>query len=182
MHLFSRFLTALAVIFSLAFSGLAQADNVTIASFSGNANYIYTDDDHRVVTAIRAYYSVYGDGYRFGQTWGNLSTNSPTDFDLDLNRLNWDASWLDFGFGQVALSAIPGVFIDGVYGTHQIGDFIPGYGAGEGIVVFSATPLVAGQFVFGVPAVPEPETYALLLVGLGLVGFIARRRRNLVRR
>ena len=27
------------------------------------------------------------------------------------------------------------------------------------------------------PAVPEPETYALMLGGLGLVGFIARRRR-----
>ncbi|MDR3323361.1 MAG: PEPxxWA-CTERM sorting domain-containing protein, partial [Zoogloeaceae bacterium] len=32
------------------------------------------------------------------------------------------------------------------------------------------------------PAVPEPETYAMLLAGLGLVGLIARRRRNLARR
>ena len=28
------------------------------------------------------------------------------------------------------------------------------------------------------PAVPEPETYAMLLAGLGLVGFIGRRRMN----
>ncbi|MEQ1600924.1 MAG: PEP-CTERM sorting domain-containing protein [Methylophilaceae bacterium] len=27
-------------------------------------------------------------------------------------------------------------------------------------------------------AVPEPETYALLLVGLGFVGLVARRRRS----
>jgi hypothetical protein len=31
-----------------------------------------------------------------------------------------------------------------------------------------------------VAAVPEPETYALMLVGLGMMGFIARRRKNLV--
>ncbi|MES3012564.1 MAG: flocculation-associated PEP-CTERM protein PepA [Pseudomonadota bacterium] len=29
-----------------------------------------------------------------------------------------------------------------------------------------------------VPAVPEPETYALLLAGLGAIGFVARRRRT----
>ena len=29
------------------------------------------------------------------------------------------------------------------------------------------------------PAVPEPETYAMLLAGLGIVGFVAKRRRRL---
>jgi hypothetical protein len=28
------------------------------------------------------------------------------------------------------------------------------------------------------PAVPEPETYAMLLAGLGLMGFVARRRKQ----
>lgn len=30
-----------------------------------------------------------------------------------------------------------------------------------------------------IPAVPEPETYALMLIGLGMMGFIARRRKNI---
>jgi hypothetical protein len=34
-----------------------------------------------------------------------------------------------------------------------------------------------GTLTYGVPAVPEADTYALLLAGLGLVGFMARRRK-----
>ncbi|MDR3087994.1 MAG: THxN family PEP-CTERM protein [Azoarcus sp.] len=37
------------------------------------------------------------------------------------------------------------------------------------------------NFSFSVTAVPEPETYAMLLAGLGIVGFVARRRRSVVR-
>ncbi|MDR7332335.1 PEP-CTERM sorting domain-containing protein [Roseateles asaccharophilus] len=33
-------------------------------------------------------------------------------------------------------------------------------------------------FEFGVAAVPEPESYALMLAGLGIVGFLASRRRQ----
>jgi len=33
-------------------------------------------------------------------------------------------------------------------------------------------------FNFTISAVPEPETYTMLLAGLGIVGFVARRRRN----
>lgn len=32
--------------------------------------------------------------------------------------------------------------------------------------------------VWGVTAIPEPETYAMLLAGLGLMGFVARRRQR----
>ncbi|MDR3323652.1 MAG: PEP-CTERM sorting domain-containing protein, partial [Zoogloeaceae bacterium] len=178
--------TALAVIFSLAFSGLAQADDITTVSFvySGGNQYIYTDDTHlwpaRITNISSRAPQGYSYGYMFGSTWGNPGNPSPTD----LNRLDWNASWLDFGAGQVSLSAIPSLRISGTYGLFNIGDFIPYQGTGTSFTVYSTTGLVSGQLVFGTPApaVPEPETYALLLVGLGLVGFIARRRRNLVRR
>ena len=39
-----------------------------------------------------------------------------------------------------------------------------------------ATALYSGELT--VKAVPEPETYALLLAGLGVLGFVARRRRS----
>ena len=35
-----------------------------------------------------------------------------------------------------------------------------------------------GNFVTELTPVPEPETYALMLAGLGAVGFVARRRRS----
>ena len=37
----------------------------------------------------------------------------------------------------------------------------------------------AAVYVTGVPAIPEPETYALMLAGLAAVGFMASRRRQL---
>ena len=43
--------------------------------------------------------------------------------------------------------------------------------------LFGPNP-TGGSLTFPVAAVPEPETYALLLAGLGVMGFIARRRKT----
>jgi hypothetical protein len=32
--------------------------------------------------------------------------------------------------------------------------------------------------VFTTAAIPEPETYALMMAGLGVIGFVARRRKK----
>ncbi|HJV62293.1 MAG TPA: PEP-CTERM sorting domain-containing protein [Albitalea sp.] len=52
-------------------------------------------------------------------------------------------------------------------GDRLVGGGTPGYSPGEGEIDALAV----------VGAVPEPSTYALLAGGLGLVGFVARRRR-----
>jgi hypothetical protein len=53
--------------------------------------------------------------------------------------------------------------------------FIPDFSTG--LSLRSASGLMDGLLAPAVVAVPEPQTYALMVAGLGLVGFAARRRR-----
>ena len=46
-----------------------------------------------------------------------------------------------------------------------------------GSVANSARPAFYGGSISAVAAVPEPETYAMLLSGMALMGFVARRRK-----
>jgi hypothetical protein len=48
----------------------------------------------------------------------------------------------------------------------------------DGRAIVAKTYLQNDQWRLQVAAVPEPETNAMMLAGLGLMGFIARRRRN----
>jgi probable HAF family extracellular repeat protein len=47
-----------------------------------------------------------------------------------------------------------------------------------GVVLMNATDINNNGQVIAVGVIPEPETYALMLAGLGLVGFIATRRKS----
>lgn len=72
---------------------------------------------------------------------------------------------IEFQYGQTSTS------------SHTISAGIqdPGFGLGVS-TAFGSNLNLTGQAV-SISAVPEPETYALMLAGLGLVGFAARRKR-----
>lgn len=67
-----------------------------------------------------------------------------------------EITWINSAFDGGSVLAYPTTF-----GAFAIGMFGP-------------------NFEFGAAAVPEPETYAMMLAGLGALGFVARRRRSSV--
>ena len=54
---------------------------------------------------------------------------------------------------------------------------LPNIFAGRSYINFHTTQFGGGE-IRGVLAIPEPETYALMLAGLGALGVVARRRRQ----
>src|SRR5258706_8279943 len=70
--------------------------------------------------------------------------------------------YADWTLGLISLAGLPST--DGIL-FHAIWT-----GASDGAESFFIVPTA--------PAIPEPETYAMMLAGLGLLGFVARRRRQ----
>jgi hypothetical protein len=99
-----------------------------------------------------------------------------------------DASWVEFDFGKrFSFHEMDDILGFGV-SFYSISD---DYGTvGEFMYMRDEFPELSGvithvQLAYNVPnapAVPEPETCAMLLAGLGIVGFFARRRRRLTPR
>lgn len=80
-------------------------------------------------------------------------------------------TYIGVHYGGGAASPFPGADTTVFYSLDAgagIDSLMLSYGSSSDVKVYSTT----------VTAVPEPETYALMLAGLGVMGFIARRRKQ----
>lgn len=121
-----------------------------------------------------------------------FSITKNQDFSGTLSDNSLDES--DFVFSSVVLKGA-GLNYNFTFSTNGSHDFetldeVPLY-TGDYVLTVNGTitaPATSGIFTgdlslasfntFPVPAVPEPETYAMLLAGLALMGFMSRRRKN----
>ena len=171
---FSRpLLSAAAVLTTLALAAPAQAATVcSVTDINPNAQ------------ACAGFYD------------GNLLNNSPADVTaqqaaLSLLGFTWDGSTIIDSLSGLNgnqtvdfATLLQGITYVGVhFGNGQGG---PGNAtafyrldAGAGLDTFTLNYNASSNArLYSTVAVPEPETYAMLLAGLGVVGFMARRRKQ----
>ncbi len=91
------------------------------------------------------------------QLWKEISADSNYTNDLSLGSFKFDSSSVGFDFGNMG----PGNYY------YEITGNVLGSKGGSYTLDSYVTP------------VPEPETYAILLAGLGLIGFMARSRKEM---
>lgn len=104
----------------------------------------------------------------------------------------WNPNWtVNLDIGAVDANGLPTVWdisllrqlhtpegredISNITTTNNGDSVVGGY---ETYYYFEGAITAPGTWTMGVAAVPEPETYAMMLAGLGLVGAVARRRRS----
>jgi hypothetical protein len=86
-----------------------------------------------------------------------LTSSDPAVTGIQLSRTQTTQDASGFGIGNAYLSTIPGT-----------GWQLP----------FSGNGFLSLQYTAVAAPVPEPETYAMMLAGLGLLGFMARRKKQ----
>jgi hypothetical protein len=99
------------------------------------------------------------------------SHSSANRFDSDWASSRWSVN--SVGIDHVVLAS----FADSLHATHSSINFPQPIGGIISVTAYHVVGLHPDTSNWVSPA-PEPETYAMFMAGLGLMGFMARRRKN----
>ena len=154
-----------------------QYPSVVFSSTNGNVNIVSSQGG-------------IGDGMNFLCT-GNSSINCTGETILNFSNPVSHLSFLAVGSNDQGVQALVDVFVNnsffatnnivvgGKFNTPDLVD-LTAFDNVTSIRIHNVTDgggLGWDNFTY-ISAVPEPETYAMLLVGLGLIGFVVRRRKR----
>jgi len=123
-------------------------------------------------------------GNTFSGTGTNIGTTSPIGFGAGLADVDWTgtANGNTAGAGALANAYFDSNSVAALFGGGnadlQLGSSFSSLTVPHPGECPSGPMCVAGSADFRAQVVPEPETYALMLAGLGVLGFVARRRRS----
>ena len=180
-----------------AISGLYNPTGTTTVQTGGKRDALLSSTSAGILTAtFLGFEALDTDTYTFTAASGTMSNKTATPNVTSIFG-NVAAGLLNFTFADLFAGTTVGNGGSGggagmfnsymVFGTGTGAAFTaytgPG-GAYDVVLGFNDSLQVDGDyddFIVGlkVVAVPEPETYALMLAGLGAVGFLARRRRRI---
>jgi hypothetical protein len=152
---------ALAAAAAIAFCGAAQAAGPGFLGNLDNSTVLISSAPAGSFTDLYSF-TVSSDGFSAGGLFsfsGAISVSAVGLFDSSSTLLAVDSDGSD-GFLTFAALPTAGLYFFGVVGNSDGGSY-------DGAI---STVLTA--------AVPEPETYALMLAGLGVVGWAARRQKK----
>lgn len=159
--------------FSLGWNGsglYAQSTNGSVYSLSTSTG---------AATSIGSN-SIYPGGFDFNPVTGQMVSVAAGSGDIHAINLSNGSSTLLGNAGYVNDADIAFDAGRNVYWAIDYDKSLYKYDA----ATYARTTVIAGSLPYGtasleyVGAVPEPETYALLLAGLGLMGAVARRRQS----
>lgn len=142
-------------------SGVSYQSNFSVSASASDPSW-----NGHTTTGVKKFLFQYGRPFTITlNQWAYAGPNGNADFFntgyIDFMELPFGAT-LDSGAQQAGLGSLAQLYGNVIYST-TVDDPNTNWDFGNGGGVFQ-------------PPVPEPETWALLLGGLGMVGFVARRR------
>jgi hypothetical protein len=114
----------------------------------------------------------------FGPASGNNSNLvvSGSGFTATASTLNFDFSGLGYALFQNPQNGSGINYL--CFAGNLCGNYSNSINLGTSVFGVNGSAQKGNQVVATISPVPEPQTYAMLLVGLGLIGFMGRRRKE----